>query len=82
MSRCVSLNQARAKASASSSGCSWKRREIFSYAGSKRSERSVVSIVGARRSESAVGAGTVPAPASSFGFHWYAPAGLLVSSHS
>ena len=30
MSRWVSLNQARANASASSSGCSWKRREIVS----------------------------------------------------
>jgi hypothetical protein len=30
MSRWVSLNQARAKASANSSGFSWKRREIFS----------------------------------------------------
>jgi hypothetical protein len=26
--------------------------------------------------------GTVPAPASPFGFHWCAPAGLFVSSHS
>ena len=30
MSRCVSLNQARANASANSSGFSWKRREIGS----------------------------------------------------
>ena len=26
--------------------------------------------------------GTVPSPAPSLGFHWWAPAGLLVSSHS
>src|ERR1700727_457040 len=26
--------------------------------------------------------GTMPAAAASFGFHWYASAGLLVSSHS
>ena len=82
MSRCVSLNQARANASASSSGFSRKRREIFSYIGSKRSERSVVSIVGGRRSESSAGPGTVPAPTPPFGCHWCAPAGLLVSSHS
>ena len=48
MSRWVSLNHARAKASANSAGFSWKRREIFSYAGSTRSARSVVSIVGSR----------------------------------
>ena len=28
------------------------------------------------------GAGTVPAPVSPLGFHWWAPAGLFVSSHS
>ena len=32
--------------------------------------------------EPASGPGTVPAPAPSFGCHWWAPAGLLVSSHS
>ena len=65
MSRCVSLNQARAKASANSSGCSWKRREIFSYTGSNRSDRSVTSMVGGRAAESAAGPGIVPAPAPS-----------------
>ena len=82
MSRCVSLNHARAKASANSSGFSRKRREIFSYAGSRRSDRSVVSIVGGRFGESSAGPGMVPAPAPSFACHWCAPAGLLVSSHS
>ena len=47
MSRCVSLNHAFANASANSCGFLWKRREIFSYAGSNRSARSVVSIDGA-----------------------------------
>ena len=42
----MSLNQARAKASAKACGLSRKRREIFSNAGSRRSVRSVVSIVG------------------------------------
>ena len=41
-----------------------------------------MSIVGGRRSEPSSGPGTVPAPAPSFGCHWLAPAGLLVSSHS
>src|SRR5690349_22685214 len=71
MSRCVSLNQARAKASASCLGFARKRRAIFSYAGSKRSARSVVSIEVAR-----------PAPVAPFDFHCCAPAGLFVSSHS
>src|SRR5882672_1709939 len=47
-----------------------------------RSARSVVSIVGAWLFDGSCASGTVPAPAPSFGFHWYAPAGLFVSSHS
>src|SRR2546422_1681084 len=47
MSRCVSLNQARANAFANCSGFSRKRFEIISYLGSKRRARSVVSIDGA-----------------------------------
>src|SRR5664280_967937 len=35
-----------------------------------------------RRFDGSCGSGTVSGPASSFGFHWYAPAGLFVSSHS
>ena len=80
MSRWVSLNHARAKASANSSGFSRKRREIFSYSGSMRSARSVVSIVGGRGSESASGPGTVID--ASLATHWWAPAGLDDSSHS
>lgn len=82
MSRWVSLNHARAKASANWSGFWWKRHEISSYAGSSRSERSVVSIVGAWVFDASCASGTVPAPAPSFGRHWWAPAGLLNSSHS
>ena len=41
-----------------------------------------MSIVGVRRSDPSIGPGTAPAPAPSFGCHWLAPAGLLVSSHS
>ena len=82
MSRCSSLYQAFANASANSSGCSRKRREIFSYSGSRRRARSVVSMVGGRLSEPSSGSGTVFAPAPSLGCHWCAPAGLLVSSHS
>src|SRR5215211_3967720 len=80
MSRCVSLNHARAKASANSLGLARKRREIFSYAGSTRSERSVVSMVGTRFFEGSCASGIVAlAP---FATHWCAPAGLLESSHS
>src|SRR5262249_4428923 len=43
---------------------------------------SVVSIVGGRRFDGSSGSGTASAPAPSFGCHWYAPAGLWVSSHS
>ena len=82
MSRWVSLNHARANASANSSGFSWKRREIFSYSGSKRSARSVVSMVGRRSSEPSSGPGTVTLLVPPLGCHWFAPAGLLVSSHS
>ena len=80
MSRCSSLYQAFANASANSSGCSRKRRETFSYSGSKRSERSVVSIVGRRFFESSNASGMVSS--ASFATHCFAPAGLSVSSHS
>ena len=36
----------------------------------------------ARSASGSSGSGTVPAPAPSFGCHWFAPAGLFVSSHS
>src|SRR5262245_33746058 len=57
-----------------------KRREIFSYAGSSRSDRSVVSIVGKRRFDGSCASGIVAVPP--LATHWCAPAGLLVSSHS
>src|SRR5215216_7359933 len=80
MSRCVSLNHARANASANWSGCSRKRREIFSYVGLKRSERSVVSIIGTRFFDLSKGSGIVGS--APFACHCCAPAGLFVSSHS
>src|SRR6476620_6950592 len=80
MSRWSSLYQALAKAWANSSGFSRKRREIFSYAGSKRSERSVVSMVGLCFFEGSYASGIVAsAPLAT---HWCAPAGLLLGSHS
>src|SRR5688500_6856117 len=82
MSRCVSLNHARAKASANCAGLFMNRREIFSYAGSNRSARSVVSMEGAIFLDGSCACGTVPAPAPFFGCHCCAPAGLFVSSHS
>ena len=42
----------------------------------------MVSIDGAMRFDGSCASGTVPAPAPPFGFHWCAPAGLFVSSHS
>jgi hypothetical protein len=59
MSRCSSLYQALAKARANSSGCSRKRREIFSYVGPKRSARSVVSIVGRYFFDGSYGSGMI-----------------------
>jgi hypothetical protein len=80
MSRCSSLYQALANASANSSGFSWNRLEICSYAGSNRSARSVVSIVGRCFFSGSWASGTVSA--ASLATHWCAPAGLWVSSHS
>src|SRR5215471_6486972 len=67
MSRCVSLNQARANASAN-------------WAGSIRSDRSVVSMVGTCFFDLSKASGIDAVPL--FAFHCFAPAGLLVSSHS
>src|SRR5688500_12369844 len=80
MSRWVSLNHARAKASANWSGLARNRREIFSYAGSTRSATSVVSMVGTRFTDGSNGSGMIAG--APFACHWCAPAGLLASSHS
>src|SRR3954467_7794893 len=82
MSRCSSLYQALANASANSSGFSRNRREICSYDGSVRSARSVVSIIGACFFDGSCASGTASAAAPPVGFHCFAPAGLSVSSHS
>src|SRR6202046_5993096 len=50
--------------------------------GSTRTEMSVVNIAGSCRFLGSCASGTIPAPALPFGFHWCAPPGLLVSSHS
>src|SRR5205085_8874651 len=62
------------------SGFSRKFREIFSYAGSNRSERSVVNILGARFFEGSKASGTVSSPP--LATHCCAPAGLFSNSHS
>ena len=82
MSRCVSLNQARAKASAKACGSAWKRREIFSYAGSKRSDRSAVVIIGGCLFDGSCASGIMCSGLQSRATHWCAPAGLLTRSHS
>jgi hypothetical protein len=82
MSRCSSLNQARAYWSAKYSGSAWKRSEIARNSGSAMSATSVVAII--------VGTflpGTCASSARSsgrlvLGLHCLAPAGLSVSSHS
>src|SRR5437763_8769794 len=82
MSRCNSLYQALAKASASWSGCSWKRLAIAAYVGSARRARSDVSIIGAWRLDGSCASGTVPLASGFLGLNCLAPAGLVVSSHS
>ena len=80
MSRWVSLNQARAKASWSSSGLSRQRRAIGSNSGSKRIARSVVSMRGLCLFAASAASGTDSS--ASLATHWFAPAGLCSSSHS
>jgi Na+/H+ antiporter NhaC len=82
MSRWVSLYQALAKASAKACGFSWNRLEIGAYWGSNRKARSVVNMIGAWVLAGSWASGTLPAARGSLGVHWWAPAGLLVSSHS
>src|ERR1700678_2378274 len=50
--------------------------------GSNRNERSVVSIAGAWRFVESWASGILFAPALPLGFHWCAPPGLFVNSHS
>src|SRR5947209_16614412 len=82
MSRCNSLYQALPNASASWSGCSWKRLTISAYFGSASIAMSDVSIIGACRFDGSCASGTVPLASGFLGFHCFAPAGLVVSSHS
>jgi len=56
---------------------SMKRRESFRNAGSNRRDRSVWEFR-CWLFDLLLASGTVPAPASFLGFHWLAPAGLLV----
>src|SRR5207244_3646331 len=50
--------------------------------GSTFSARSVVSIIGACRFDGSCASGTVPWASGFLGVHWFAPAGLVVSSQS
>src|SRR5881275_2058600 len=50
--------------------------------GSTFSARSVVSIIGACRFDGSCASGTVPWASGFFGVHCFAPAGLVVNSHS
>src|SRR6185369_8790138 len=45
-------------------------------------DMSVVSIIGACRFDASCASGTVPWASGFLGVHWFAPAGLFVSSHS
>src|SRR5882672_6342594 len=80
MSRCVSLYQARAKASAKACGLSRNLREILPNSGSKRSVRSVVSIVGLCFLPGMCASGMISG--AFLATHCLAPAGDLVGSHS
>src|SRR5579862_542565 len=80
MSRCVSLYQARAKASAKACGLAKNLREILPNSGSKRSVRSVVSIVGLCFFFGSCASGMISG--ASLATHCFAPAGDLVSCHS
>ena len=82
MSRCSSLYQALANASASWSGFSWKRLAIEPVIGSTFSARSEVNIIGACRFDGSCASGTVPWASGFVGVHCFAPAGLVVSSQS
>ena len=80
MSRWVSLNQARAKASAKAAGSFCQRLPMASYAGSKRSARSEVNIMG-RCFLSLMWASGMRA-STSLAYHCHAPPGPFWSSHS
>src|SRR3981081_4795222 len=43
---------------------------------------SVLAIIGGCRFDGSCASGTASAPAPFFGFHWFAPAGFFVGSHS
>ncbi len=83
MSRCVNLNHAFAKAVGELVRVLVEApRDLLVRRVEHAATRSVVSIVGAIFLDESYACGTVPAPAPSFGVHWFAPAGLLVNSHS
>ena len=82
MSRCSSLNQARAYWSAKYSGSAWKRSEMGRNSGSAMSAMSVVAIIGGFFLPSTCASGTSSCASGSLGFHCFAPAGLSVSSQS
>jgi len=82
MSRWVSLNQARAKASAKACGFWWKCRAMGSNTGSKRRDRSAVVIMGRCFLAGSWASGIMCSGFTSLASHCWAPAGLLTSSHS
>ena len=63
-------------------GSGWKRRAIFSKAGSKRNDRSAVVIIGRCFLLRSWASGIRCSGLQSAGVHWWAPARLLVSTHS
>ncbi len=82
MSRCSSLNQARAYWSAKYSGSAWKRSEYWRNSGSAMSATSVVAIIVGTFLPGTCASGARSSSATSLAFHCLAPAGLSVSSHS
>ena len=82
MSRCVSLNHARANASEKAAKSAWKRLEISRYAGSLIIAISVVAMTVDTLRDASCAAGAMSDSSGSMGIHWFAPAGDFTSCHS
>jgi hypothetical protein len=82
MSRCSSLNQARAYWSAKYSGSRWKRSEMARNSGSAMRATSVVAIIVGHLAALDVRVVARSSGCTSLARHCLAPAGLSVSSHS
>ena len=76
------MNQASAKASANSSGFSWKCLEIFLYSGSSRKAISAVVIIVGTLIDGSSASGARSSSLGLIACHTFAPAGVSTNSHS